>query len=221
MLNFVIFMVLSVLESTAMFFLTFKVFKIDLYVKEILFAGLIMGFISYVLRQDYGLAQLDIVTQYVLTFCFLWLLFRIHVFYAAIMTGLSYLAYMLIQSMYYLMMNLTGLYSLHFPSITVGIYILQFISAVTAIFVGLYISKRRKGFDFVPDKPNEKVKIKLREIIIFALSIPSVGIVLLMIFLSQKFSQFFFLMPLAYGILLYGYLYFSYKKDRSDNEYIS
>ncbi|QQZ60832.1 hypothetical protein JI735_31030 [Paenibacillus sonchi] len=53
MLEFVLFMVFSVLETYAMFYLAFKVFKIDIYFKEILFASLLMGFISYVLRYDY------------------------------------------------------------------------------------------------------------------------------------------------------------------------
>lgn len=80
MLDFVLYMVFSILETTAMFYLAFKVFKIDVYPKEILFAGALMAFVSYVLRNDYGLILTDVAIQYLLTFCFLWLLFRIHIF---------------------------------------------------------------------------------------------------------------------------------------------
>jgi len=214
-------MVFSALETYALFFLAFKIFKIDLYHKEMIFVGMIMGFISYVLRYDYGLMMSDIVIQYLLTFLFLWLLFRIHIFYAAIMTGLAYLTYMLIQSTFYLLMTVTGLYALNLPFITVGTYILQTASAVIAIVIAFYVSVRRKGFDFVPDKQNDRIKIRSREIIIFFLSVPSVFIVLLMIFLSQQYTEYFSLMPLAYGILLYGYLYISYKKDLNDHDIIS
>ncbi|MEC0170740.1 hypothetical protein [Paenibacillus graminis] len=221
MLEFVLFMVFSVLETYAMFYLAFKVFKIDMYFKEIIFASLLMGFISYVLRFNYGLIQTDVVVQYLLTFFFLWLVFRIHIFYAAIMNGLTYLSYMLIQSTCYLVLSITGMYSLKYPFISVGVYLLQVISATSAILIGLFIGKRRVGFDFVPDKQNEKVKIRLREVKIFALSIPSVFIVLLMISLTEHYSQYFFLMPLAYGIPLFTYLFLSFKKDRSDNELFS
>ncbi|MHA6530738.1 hypothetical protein [Paenibacillus sp. BAC0078] len=221
MLEFVLYMVFSVLETYAMFYLAFKVFKIDMYVKETIFASLLMGFISYVLRHDYGLILTDVVIQYLLTFFFMWLLFRIHIFYAAIMNGLTYLSYMLIQSTCYLIMKFTGLYSLNFPFTSVGIYILQVASAVTALIIASFISRGRRGFDFVPDKQNEKVKIRSREVKIFAFSVPSIFIVLLMLSLTKNYSQFFFLMPLAYGILLYGYLSLSYIKDRSDDELIS
>lgn len=114
MLDFSIYMLFSVLETFAMFLLAFRVFKIDLYITEMIFASLIMAFVSFVLRHDYGMVLTDIVIQYLLTFCFLWLLFRLHIFYAAIMTGLTYLSYMLLQSTCYLIMNITGFYSLTF-----------------------------------------------------------------------------------------------------------
>lgn len=220
MLDFGLFMLFSLLETFAMFFLAFRVFKIDLYVVEMIFASLIMGFISYVLRNEYGLTSSDVIIQYLLTFCFFWLLFRIQVFYAAIMTGLAYLSYMLIQSSFYLTMNLTGMNSPDFPFASLSVYALQVVSALSTMLIASYIHRRRKGFDFVPDKPNEKVSIQSRDIVIFVLSVPSVFIILLMLFLAQRFSQFFVLMPLAYGILLYGYLYLSYKKDQKDHELI-
>ncbi|WP_189024712.1 hypothetical protein [Paenibacillus albidus] len=219
MVDFMLYMGLSILETTAMLFLTFKIFKIDIYMKEILFAGIIMAFISYVLRHDYGLAQVDILTQYILAFCFIWLLFRTHIFYAAIMNGLSYLCYTLIQSTYLLTMNLTGFFHLKFPSVTGSTYLLQILPAVTTIIIGLYIGKKRKGFDFVPDKPYGRIIINKRDIILFAVSVPSVILVLAMIYLAEHYSQFFFLIPLMYGIILNVYLRISYKKDRGDYEF--
>lgn len=221
MLDFVLYMVFSILETTAMFYLAFKVFKIDVYPKEILFAGALMAFVSYVLRNDYGLILTDVAIQYLLTFCFLWLLFRIHIFYAAIMTGLTYLSYMLIQSTCYFLINFTFLTSAEPPFMTSSVYILQVISAALTIFIGFYIGKHRKGFDFVPDKQNVKVKIAHREIKIFILSAPSIFFVILMMILTQRYSQFFFLIPVVNFILLYAYLYLSYKKDRTSHEFIS
>ncbi len=214
MLDFSIYMFFSVLETFAMFLLAFRVFKIDLYIPEIIFSGLIMGFVSFVLRHDYSMALTDVVIQYLLSFCFLWLLFRIHAFYAVIMTGLMYLSYMLLQSVCYLIMDFTGFFSLSFPFKTMGVNVLQCISASITILISYYINKHRKGFDFVPDKRSDRVKIKSKEFFIFALTLPSMLITIFIFQISQQYSSFHFLLPLAYGVLLYGYLYLSYKKDR-------
>ncbi|MEK3878718.1 MULTISPECIES: hypothetical protein [unclassified Paenibacillus] len=221
MLDFVLYMVFSILETSAMFYLAFKVFKIDVYPVEMIFASTLMAFVSFVLRNDYEMVLTDVFFQYLLTFCFIWLLFRIHIFYAVSMTGLTYLAYMFIQSSCYLFMKLIGLYQVGLPYTSIAVYVLQFISATAAITIGTYIGKKKKGFDFVPDKQNVKVKIEQREIKILILSAPSLIFVILLVILTEKYSQYFFLMPMIYAVLLYAYLYLSYKKDRTHNEFIS
>lgn len=214
MQDFVIYVLLSAIESISLFYLAFKIFKIDQYVKEMIFAGLIMGFFSYFTRDIYGMANVDVFLQYILIFCFFWILFRIHIFYAVIMTGMAYQAYMLVQSLLYLIISATGTYELHFPTITVGISLLQLSSAAAVVSIGYIIGKKRKGFDFVPDKPDGKIQVGSREKILFALTIPSILVVMLMLYLVQHLYQYFFLVPLLYALLLFGYLYHSNKKDR-------
>lgn len=144
MLDFVLFIILSVLESSALFYLGFKLFKIDLYSKEIIFAGIIMAFFSYVLRYDYQLAELDVLVQYTLIICFLWLLFRIHIFYAFIMTAIAYQSYLLIQSLLYLIIDYTGMYGLKYPTISTGIYLLQILTATITFIIANYVGKKEK-----------------------------------------------------------------------------
>ncbi|WP_342436332.1 hypothetical protein NSS79_23320 [Paenibacillus sp. FSL L8-0436] len=216
MLDSVLFIVFSVLESTSLFYLAFKIFKIDLYPKEIVFAGLIMAFFSYCLRFNYSMSKTDVFLQYTLAFLFIWLLFRIHIFYAVIMTGMTYQAYMLIQSLLYLFMNLTGLVKMNFPSLSTGSYLLQLLTVTASLIIAYYIGKKRKGFDFVPDKPEGRIDIGKRDKILFALSIPSVLLVILMLYLVEYLPNLFFLIPLLYGMLLFGYLYYSSQKNRGD-----
>ncbi|OKP84227.1 hypothetical protein A3842_08315 [Paenibacillus sp. P3E] len=216
MLEFLLYMVFSVLESSALFYLGFKIFKIDLYPKEIVFAGLIMAVFSYFIRVNNGFAELDVLTQYALVFCFFWLLFRIHIFYSAIMTGMSYLLYMLFQSTFYLLLNSTPIFNLHFLGISIGIYFLQLVSALSAFAFGFYIGKKRMGFDFIPDKPNERIIIGSHEKILFSLSFPSIIVVALMIYFFERYSQFFIVVPLFYVVLLFGYLNYSIKKNRGE-----
>ncbi|MCE3202093.1 hypothetical protein [Paenibacillus sonchi] len=216
MLEFVLFMVFSVLESSALFYLGFKIFKIDLYPKEILFAGVIMAFFSHYIRVNNGFAALDVLTQYLLVFCFLWLLFRIHVFYSAIMTAMTYLSYMLFQSTIYLLMISIHIFSLQLHGISIGVYFMQLISAVSIFVVGYHIGKKRKGFDFIPDKPDEKIVIGKHEVILFLLSFPSIVLVFLMIYFFESYPKFFIVVPLFYLVLLFGYINFSFKKNRGE-----
>lgn len=215
-MHFVLYIFFSVLETSALFYLAFKIFKIDIYPKEMVFAGLIMAFFSYILRTDYGLSKIDVFLQYTLAFLFIWLLFRIHIFFAVIVTGVAYQAYMLVQSLLYLIMNITGLYSLSFPSISAGSYLLQILSSSAAFGLAYYIGAKRKGFDFIPDKPDGRVTIGRYDKILFALCIPSVLVVILMLYLIEYLPNLFFIIPLFYGMLLLGYLSLSSQKNRGE-----
>lgn len=219
MLDFVLYMVFSILETSAMFYLAFKVFKIDLYPKEMLFASLIMAFFSFVVRVNYLWVEPDIIIQYILMFCFFWLLFRIHLFYAAILTGMTYQAYTFIQIAYILLLNKIGVFSAQtFYGINIYSYLLQILSSCTAFIIAYYIGYRRKGFDFIPDKPHGIIKISKREKLLFIMNLPTVAIVISIMHLFN--SRYFFAVPLIYGVLLFCYIYLSYTKDRSGHEYI-
>ncbi|MDQ0194440.1 hypothetical protein [Paenibacillus wynnii] len=219
MLDFLLFMLFSVLESCALFFLAFKIFKIDLYEKEIIFASMIMGGFSYVLRNNYNSPDVDVLLQYILVFCFFWLLFRIQVFYATIMTAMAYQAFLLIQSVLYLLMKMSGIYELQYPILSFGTYLLQFISSIITLYIGYYIGKKRKGFDFVPDKPDGSINISSRDKIMFILTLPSPFFTLFMLFSAKHLFEFFSLIPIFYAVLLFGYLYLSNKKDHDKHDY--
>ncbi|MNO40330.1 hypothetical protein D3C76_304730 [compost metagenome] len=219
MLNFILFMIFSMLETYAMFFLAFKIFKIDLYHKEMVFASFIMGFSSYSIRINYGMFQLDILSQYALMFCFMWMLFRIHPFYAPILTGMVYQTYFVIQtSLMYLLDSLINMPLNTSDPITKNMIAMQILSALTAILIGMYVGHKRIGFDFVPDKPDMKIKPTTSEKILFALNLPTLIVSTSISYFFESLFFFFFLIPIFYGIILWGYLYFSYKKDRNNYE---
>ncbi|WP_150270814.1 hypothetical protein [Paenibacillus tepidiphilus] len=218
MLDFALYILFSMLETFAMFFLAFRVFKIDLYTKEMFFAGFIMAFFSYIIRVEHNRVEADIISQYLLMFCFYWLLFRVHVFYAAILTGVTYQSYTFIQTVYIFLLNKLGNFSAHsFYGLDINTYLLQTISAATAIGIGAYLGIKRKGFDFVPDKPQGFIHISSKEKFLFILNLPTAAIVISIMYLFN--SGYFYLVPLIYGFLLFCYIYLSYKKDRSGNEY--
>ncbi|CAH1055073.1 hypothetical protein [Paenibacillus pseudetheri] len=220
MIDFILFIIFSGLETYAIFFLAFKIFKIDLYHKEMVFASFIMGFFSYSLRTNYDLFQLDIFSQYALMFCFMWLLFRIHPFYASILTGMAYQSYSVIQtSLYYLLKFIAKLPLTLMNYFSAKVFVLQLLSALTVICIGLYVGHKRIGFDFVPDKPDVKIKTTTNEKILFILNLPALIVITFLSYFVESF--FFFLIPIFYGIILWGYLYLSYKKDRNNYESFS
>lgn len=218
MLDFVLYMFFSGMETFAMFFLAFSLFKIDIYPKEMIFAGFIMAFFSYVIRVNYEWVEADLIIQYALMFCFFWLLFRIHMFYAAILTGITYQAYTFIQLLYFVLFDKISNISDHFfYSININSYLLQVLTAASTILIGYSIGRRRKGFDFIPDKPNGLIKVSKLEKMLFILNLPTAAIVISIMYLFN--SEYFLAVPLIYGFLLFCYIYLSYTKDRSENEY--
>ncbi|UQZ32521.1 hypothetical protein C2I18_02485 [Paenibacillus sp. PK3_47] len=219
MLNFGLFVVFSVIETFAMFFFGFKLFKIDIYPKEMIFAGAIMAFFSYIIRANNQWVEVDIIIQYGLMFCFYWLLFRTHLFYAAILTGITYQAYSFIQLVYIFLLNRIGNFSSHtFYGMEISTYVMQLLTSCTAIIIGYYIGRKRKGFDFIPDKPDGTITPSKREILMFILNLPTAAIIISITHLYN--SDYFYTVPLIYGFLLFCYIYLSYKKDRSGHEYL-
>lgn len=220
--DFILFMVFSVMETCAMLFLMFRLFKIDLMLKEMLFASAIMAFVSYTLRAVYDLPSLDVPLQLTLMLAFVWMLFRIHLFYATIMTGVTYQAYFLLQTTYYFLLKIMGTFDTSFPVITnVSTYFLQILSAGSVYAAACWILKKRKGFDFVPDKPKGRLQLRGRDKLLLALSIPSFATVSFTVFLVERLHGFFFIVDGFCAAILFGYLYMAYKRDRSENEYIS
>lgn len=215
-MNMTLYIGFSVLETYAMFYFMFKVFKIEIYPVQMIFSSVIMAFISYVLRDEYGVPQIDVFVQMLLMFLFVWMMFRIHIFYATILTGVSYQFYMLLQTAYYYIMQQAGLFDTKIPYIlSSSVFILQTLSAATAFFIGWIVYKNRKGFDFVPDKPNGRIFIHFRDKVLFALIIPSFFIIAATMYLAE-YSDLFHLVPFIYGAILFFYIYLSYKKDWTD-----
>lgn len=219
MVDFIYFMIFSMLETCAMFYLMFKLFKIDLLPKEMLLSAVVMSFTSHTLRTMYGFLYLDVIVQFGLMLCFVWMLFRIHIFYAGIMTGMAYQAYALIQTSSYFLFAQLERFSIPFPNVSsISLYILQAFSAGTAFLIGWWVSEKRKGFDFVPDKPSVRIRMKKRDVVLLALNLPSFLVIVLTMYLIENVQRIYYGIPFVYAAVLALYLHLSYKKDRNQDE---
>ncbi|MCP3774748.1 hypothetical protein NLX71_15760 [Paenibacillus sp. MZ04-78.2] len=216
MVDFILFMVFSIMETSMMYYLMFRLFKFDMYPVSIVFASAVASFFSYTIRNVYEIQSVDIPVQIFLMFMFVWLLFRTHFFYAAIMTCTVYVGYFILQIAYYFLLNGIGLFDSRLPiPSAIGTYLLQIATASTALLLGLWIKRNRKGFDFVPHSQYEVVKMNKINIAFLGLSLLSVSLMSLL-YLTNQIIQLFYL-PLALVLIMYFILYFAYKKDRSDD----
>lgn len=86
---------------------------------------------------------------------------------------------------------------------------MQILSALAAVLIGMYVGHKRIGFDFVPDKPDVRIKPTTSEKLLFALNLPTVIVVTLLTYFLNLFSlsssQFF----MEY---YYGDIYISHTK---------
>jgi hypothetical protein len=222
-MDLTLYMIFSILETSAMFYLMFKVFKIDLFPGQILFASAIMAFTSYTLRTFYEQPVIDIFVQNLLMLCFVWMLFRIHIFYAVIITGMTYHTYSIIQFSYYSLLDKMGFFNSSIPYIlNTSTFALQSISALTAILIGWLVYNKRKGFDFIPDKPSGRIRLNPRDKVLFAISLPSSFIFTFTVYFTVFLQKpIYMVIIFIYVFILFAYLYFSYKKDRREDEHFS
>jgi hypothetical protein len=216
---FIWFMVLGTLETSAVYFLIFRLFKFDLYITSIIFASLLSTFISYTIREEFGLASVDMVLQVVLMIAFCWQLFRVQVFYSIIMVNIGYTAYVTFQTLLYMLINQFGFIPDVPDPLKLQTYALQALSASIVFGVGWYIKKTNVGFSFVPHS-YQKVVLSGTNHILKPLIYSTAALVPLIasfIFLLSHFNGLFFIIPTAFSIILFSLISWSYKKELSDD----
>ncbi|PUA39516.1 hypothetical protein C8Z91_08805 [Paenibacillus elgii] len=218
MVDFILFMVFSIMETMAMYYLMFRLFKFDMYPISIVFASAVASFISYTNRNVYEIQSIDVLVQIFLMFMFVWLLFRVHPFYAGIMTCSTYLGYVIIQATCYFILEVIGIFEIKaLTNNIVGTNLLQTLTAFSAWLLGWWIKKGRKGFDFVPHSQFVMVKMSKINIMFIGMNALSVFVLSFVYNLfahdNMKLVYIFFVLIL----IMYCILYFSYKKDRSDD----
>jgi len=159
--DFIYFTLRSSLEYIAIIALMFTLFKIEYkHMKyQIGFVCLILSYVSYTTRLE-GLTSISPMVQLVLLILFVWLLFQIQVFYAALISIVGYHVYGGIQSILAIIMEFLGALSLDNPNLmALPFTILAVLSSVSVLLISYIIKKNNWGFTFVPHSPHRKVKL--------------------------------------------------------------
>ncbi|MEF3306350.1 hypothetical protein [Paenibacillus sp. GYB003] len=148
-MNALSFLLVSMLEWFALIVLSFTMFRIEIVGNrgQIGFTSFLLSLLSYILIVSLGLVTMATLVQPPVVFLFYWQMFRIPVFYAGLVMTNGYLAYILLTTVVF------GVLQQFLPDImpdtTVG-FVAQIATACTALIVSRLIDRYRLGYTFVP-----------------------------------------------------------------------
>ncbi|MEF3304063.1 hypothetical protein [Paenibacillus sp. GYB003] len=214
------FLLFSSLEWMALIMLALAMFRFPLRgnVGQVVFTSFLLSLLSYFVFRTMEMRVLATVLQPPVVFLFFWQMFRVHYFYAAIVTIYGYLGYLVLQVPIYIGFDLLGVpYSELLPNTLAG-YATQLISVT---LVGLLVGtlyKYRIGYSFVPECENRKVQLRglnLRILMLVVAGYIVVAFMNLLVFGSGFAMLSFVSLAAVLGILLY----LAQKKDGRDRRF--
>ncbi|MCD9023692.1 hypothetical protein [Cohnella silvisoli] len=159
-------------EVIATFALMLSLFRFSIkgYVSLMIIAAAVMAQSSYLLRFIFHQDSITPIIMLLWFVVFFWRLFRIHPFYALLMTVTGYLGYLVIQS--------ALLYLLQIPftldeivGSLLHIKLVQVTSSTVTLLIAYWLLERRIGFSFVPDRLDEKVEMRGLNLLLLLVSI--------------------------------------------------
>lgn len=144
------FLLVSMLEWFALILLSFTIFKIEIrgYRAQIVFTSFLLSLLSYILFITLKLVTFGTFVQPPILFLFYWQMFRIPFFYAGLIMTNGYLAYLLLTTLSFDVIQLSGGSDI-MPD-TISGYAAQVVTAAAALLVSWAIYKYRLGYTFVP-----------------------------------------------------------------------
>lgn len=206
------FLLFSSLEWLALFILTFAMFKFPYrgFWGQLILCSFLLSLLSYVLFDVLNMRPIAPAFQLPLVILCTWQIFRVHLFYAAIVTTYGYVAYSFLQSLYILVWKISGFTFEETLALPNGYY-LQYLTILSALIIGWVIYKRRLGFTFVPDF--EHVRVEFRGINLWLLVLVILGNLQVASYslIAQRSVETVFLS----GVVLLVLLYFARKKEYS------
>jgi hypothetical protein len=136
------------LEWFALILLTFALFRLEIrdHIGQLLFASFLLSLFSFMLFIVFDLTLFATLIQPIVVFLFFWLLFKIPVFYVGLIVVNGYLAYLLVTSVIYLVIDILEVKT--YPGTPIA-YLIQFIVGILVFILTWIIHKLRLGYSFV------------------------------------------------------------------------
>lgn len=215
--NFLVFTIVSSVEYVAIFALMFSLFRIDYrgYMPHIIFVCISLSYLSFTIRED-SLAFYAPFIQMLSLITLMWLLFRIQIFYASIISVIGYFLYGIIQLTIY---SIASMFRPDIKQFTVEMQIVALISGLIAFFLSNIVYRKNWGFSFVPHSEDRRVNYRQKEnmLLLFALLLSFIGLMSTYSFTVILDTPTSFISTLVFLILSVAILiYVSRKKDESE-----
>ncbi|XEC93908.1 hypothetical protein AB6A23_21545 [Paenibacillus tarimensis] len=217
-MNIILFLLFSSVEWLGLVLLTFAMFKFPFkgYWGQIILTAVIMALLSHFVFEVLELRVVATLLQPPIIFLFLWQMFRIHIFYAGLMTVYGYMGYVFIQYSILLLMLSFGVQLENLIPNTFPTYVLQFASIFTVLLVVWLFRKFRIGYSFVPDSEHVSVTMNGVNLWLLLLTIAGYGFMALTNFVtfSKGIPTLFIMIAfIVLGVLLY----YALRKEYSDD----
>lgn len=215
------FILLSAPEYIAVLFLTFALFRIKPqgFYPHILFIAFILGNVSYATRADEAMAVWSSSLQMLVAVVCMWLLFRIPLFYAAIVYTFTNVAYGLSQLMIFTVYSELRIVDFEAVSSSSLLGYIVPLSSILFTFAGAFIIRRYNlSIDWIPNNPKAKVPMNKGNILFLIL------LVLIFVCYSTMFIWWFdglglllLFITIILAILFLCLMYMSRKRDQVDD----
>jgi hypothetical protein len=163
-MNFILFNLFSTVELFAAITLMLCIFKYRMtdYIPQIILTSLVISLISHTMRFELNSESWVPLVSLLTLFYFIWMLFRVSIIYAFIISFVGYLAYGVIQVVFLFSLQFFGYFSLDlalepYSHIT---YVLQLITSILALSVAYLLRRKNYGFNWVPYSKKAKFDLK-------------------------------------------------------------
>jgi hypothetical protein len=218
-MDFIWFNFFSTIEVVGMFCLMLALFRFRIkeYIFHMIFASFLLSQTSYYMREHFELANYVPIVFVIFTFLFVWLMFRVQLFYAAVMAVTGYIALIILQGAIIFIGISLNLFQLDDIGPTWLGYILQLITFLTSLFISWLLIRKRIGFTFVPF--SETLQVKFRGENIFFLIIVLIGIIVAGIYLYWGLKSFYSFLFVILLLVCYfsSLVYLAIRREKQDD----
>ena len=222
MLNASLFVLFSTFEFLSILLFMFVLFRLKIAHNKfhILFIAVLLSYISYNLHVA-QLSGISPLLQMLVYFLLIWLMFRIQIFYALVISAISYISFGMVQSIFLVSLHLLNIITFDqiVPGTMLG-YFLQICTATIMLTITLILKKLNWGYDYVPHNEFAPIKLKnenLHFLIIIVISVLFIGIVYY-ITLNEQYAMGFNHLITLLILTVILLIIISNKKNRSDDD---
>lgn len=217
-----LYITLGFIDVIAILALIFKLFRFPFseYLKEFFIIGACLTIVSYLLRVQLNIPEVDMPIQFVLFVLFLRYMVKIRLFYSILLTtlgGISLILIQLIMIAVLLSFNVINVEDAQGINKT-GTYIIQMFSQIVCFILSLFLFRFNLGFSFIMSPPHDVKRSLLMQginnYLIYSVVVGVLVIFISLYFLLHNFS-YLVLIGLVMILAIFTLFYLAHKKDYS------